>query len=136
MFSVSDSSFSLSLPQEQPALRVFTMPADANPAGDVFGGYLMSQIDLAGATVASVRARGRVVTVAVKELVFKHPVYVGDILSLYATIVRVGTTSITVEIKVYVQRRQPANSVLLVADAHLVYVAANESGQPRPVPAE
>ena len=112
------------------------MPADANPAGDVFGGYLMSQIDLAGATVASVRARGRVVTVAVKELVFKHPVYVGDILSLYATIVRVGTTSITVEIKVYVQRRQPANSVLLVADAHLVYVAANESGQPRPVPAE
>src|SRR5690606_12696212 len=102
------------------------MPADANPAGDVFGGYLMSQIDLAGDTISPVGAGVRVGPVAVKGLFFKHPVYVGYILSLYAIIVRVGTTWITVEIKVYVQRRQPANSVLLVADAHLVYVAANE----------
>lgn len=133
---MSDPSAPLSLPTESPALRVFTMPTDANPAGDVFGGYLMSQIDLAGATVASQRARGRVVTVAVKELVFKNPVYVGDILSLYASIVRIGTSSITVEVKVYVQRRQPATDILLAADATLVYVAANEKGQPRPVPTE
>src|SRR5919205_2634510 len=88
-----------------PALRVMPMPADANQNGDIFGGWIMSQVDIAGGTVAGRIARGRVATVAVKEFVFKQPVHIGDLLSFYVDVERVGTTSITVTVEGYAERR-------------------------------
>src|SRR2546422_7494944 len=90
---------------KQPALRVVPMPADANQNGDIFGGWIMSQVDVAGGTLAGRVARGRVATVAVKEFVFKQPVQIGDVLSFYAELVRIGNTSITVSVEVYAERR-------------------------------
>ena len=92
------------LPDEQPALRVVPMPADVNQHGDIFGGWVMSQVDIAGAVPAARRARGRVATVAVNSFVFKQPVLIGDVVSFYATITRGGRTSITVDVEVYAQR--------------------------------
>src|SRR6184192_3343274 len=92
------------LPDEQPALRVVPMPSDANQHGDIFGGWVMSQVDVAGAVPAARRARGRVATVAVNSFVFKQPVLVGDLVSFYAEITRIGRTSITVDVEVYAQR--------------------------------
>ena len=89
---------------KQPALRVMPMPADANQNGDIFGGWIMSQVDIAGGTVAGKTARGRVATVAVKEFVFKQPVQIGDVLSFYVDLVRIGNTSITVNVEVYAER--------------------------------
>ena len=95
----------LSLPENRiPSLRVVPMPADANHNGDIFGGWIMSQVDIAGGIVAGRLARGRVATVAVKEFVFKEPVQIGDVLSLYAAVARVGNTSITVDVEVYAER--------------------------------
>src|SRR6202043_1545993 len=91
------------LPDEQPALRVVPMPADANQHGDIFGGWVMSQVDIAGSVPAARRARGRVATVAVNSFVFKQPVLVGDVVSFYATITHSGRTSITVDVQVYAQ---------------------------------
>ena len=93
-----------SLPGREPALRVVPMPADANQHGDIFGGWVMSQVDIAGGVVAARRARGRVATVAVNSFVFKQPVLIGDVVSFYAEIRRVGRTSITVDVEVYAQR--------------------------------
>ncbi len=110
------------------------MPADANQNGDIFGGWIMAQVDVAGGTVAGRAARGRVATVAVKEFVFKQPVQIGDVLSLYADVVRVGNTSITVNVEVYAERN-PANlQVVKVTEANLTYVAIDGEGQPRPIP--
>src|SRR3989304_8590240 len=93
------------LPEHRaPTLRVGPMPADANQHGDIFGGWIMAQVDVAGAVVASQRARGRVATVAVNSFLFKHPVFIGDVLSFYAEIVRVGNTSMTINVEVYAQR--------------------------------
>src|SRR3954464_3707559 len=89
----------------QPALRVMPMPADANQNGDIFGGWIMAQVDIAGGTLAGKIARGRIATVAVKEFVFKQPVQIGDLLSFYADVVRVGNTSVTVNVEVYAERR-------------------------------
>src|SRR5688572_29948693 len=88
-----------------PALRVMPMPADANQNGDIFGGWIMAQVDIAGGTVAGRLARGGVATVAVKEFVFKQPVQIGDVLSFYAEVVRIGNTSVTVNVEVYAERR-------------------------------
>lgn len=88
----------LELPQKQPALRVVPQPSDANVHGDVFGGWIMSQVDIAGSIPATRRANGRVATVAVNSFVFKQPVFVGDLLSFYASIIKTGNTSVTVEI--------------------------------------
>jgi acyl-CoA thioesterase YciA len=118
----------------QPALRVMPMPADANQHGDIFGGWIMAQVDIAGATVAIRIARGRVATVAVREFVFKQPVEVGDLLSFYADVVRVGTTSITVRVEVYAERRPENPHVVKVTEATLTYVAIDAEGRPRPVP--
>src|SRR5215216_4086224 len=93
-----------SLPASEPTLRVVPMPADANFHGDIFGGWIMSQVDIAGAIPASRRARGRVATVAVNSFVFREPVLIGDVVSFFAKITRVGRTSITVEVEVYAQR--------------------------------
>lgn len=121
------------LPEKNPRLRVTPMPADVNIHGDVFGGWIMSQADIAGAIAAEVRARGRVVTVAVNEFVFKHPVAIGDLVSFYGEVVRTGTTSITVEVEVFAQRRPEDQEVYRVTEAVITYVAVDANGRPRPV---
>ena len=119
---------------KQPALRVMPMPADANQNGDIFGGWIMSQVDIAGGTVAAKLARGRVATVAVKEFVFKEPVQIGDLLSFYVDVERVGNTSITVTVEVFAERRPTDPKVVKVTEATLTYVAIDGAGRPRPVP--
>ncbi len=125
------------LPQDkQPALRVMPMPADLNPAGDVFGGWVMSMADIAGAIPAVRRARSRVTTVAVNSFTFKQPVSVGDLVSFYAEVTAVGRTSITVDVEVFAER-DPENPVVVkVTEARLTYVALDDKGRKRPVPAE
>ncbi len=127
---------SVSLPPGQPALRVVPMPADANQNGDIFGGWIMSQVDIAGAVPAMRRARGRVKTVAVNEFVFKQPVSIGDLVSFFATITRVGRTSITVKVEVYAQRNPTDEVTVKVTEAMLTYVAVAADGRPRELPPE
>jgi acyl-CoA thioesterase YciA len=124
------------LPPGMPVLRVMPMPSDANMHGDVFGGWIMSQVDIAGGVKAAGRAKGRVATIAVTQFVFKQPVLIGDLLSFYAHIVRVGNTSITVEVEVYAQRNPEDPEVHKVTEATLTYVATDETRRPRQVPAE
>ena len=125
----------LSLPTNRiPSLRVVPMPADANHNGDIFGGWIMSQVDIAGGIVAGRIARGRVATVAVNEFVFKEPVQIGDVLSLYAAVERIGNTSITVDVEVYAERGREDPKVVKVTEATLTYVAIDRAGRPRPVP--
>jgi acyl-CoA thioesterase YciA len=126
-----------SLPtQPEPILRIQPMPSDVNMHGDIFGGWIMAQVDIAGGVVAARRAKGRVATVAVNEFVFKHPVLVGDLLSLYAKVARVGRTSITVDVEVYAERGIPDTQVFRVTEATLTYVCVGEDRRPRPVPAQ
>jgi acyl-CoA thioesterase YciA len=124
---------SATLPNREPVLRVVPMPADVNMNGDIFGGYIMSQVDIAGGIVATRRAQGRVATVAVNAFQFKQPVNVGDVLSFYAEVVRVGRTSITVDVQVFAQRRPEKQEVVKVTEATLTYVATDLSGRPREV---
>ncbi len=119
---------------KNPALRVVPMPAAANVHGDVFGGWIMSQVDIAGSIPAVERAQGRVATVAVNSFLFKYPVFVGDLVSFYADIVKTGRTSITVSVEVYAQRMRHANEIVKVTEATLTYVATDESRQPRVLP--
>jgi acyl-CoA thioesterase YciA len=115
-------------------LRVMPLPADVNGNGDIFGGWLMAQMDLAGAVLPSRIARGRIATVAVNEFIFKQPVSVGDLVSFYARVERIGNTSITVHVVVF-SERNPANlQVVKVTEANLTYVAIDANGKPRPVP--
>ena len=125
------------LPQDKPpALRVMPMPADLNPGGDVFGGWVMSMVDIAGAIPAVRRARSRVTTVAVNSFTFKQPISVGDLVSFYAEVTAVGRTSITVDVEVFAER-DPENPVVVkVTEARLTYVALDDKGRKRPVPAE
>ncbi len=122
------------LPEGMPTLRVMPMPADANVHGDVFGGWIMSQVDIAGAVPAARRANGRVGTVAVNSFVFKHPVFVGDLLSFYAKIVKTGTTSITVNVEVFAERNRLQAEIVKVTEATLTYVAVTDDRRPRPLP--
>ena len=122
------------LPDRQPTLRVAAMPSDANYTGDIFGGWLMGQVDVAGSIPAVHRARGRVATVAVNSFIFKQPIFVGDVVSFCTSIVRVGTTSITVDVEVYVQRDPENPTCHKVTEATLTYVAVGEDRRPRPVP--
>ncbi|MEE8388593.1 MAG: acyl-CoA thioesterase [Acidiferrobacterales bacterium] len=128
-----------SLPENiQPVLRVMPRPRDTNTAGDIFGGWIMSQVDLAGAVVATQRARGRVVTVAVNEFQFKKPVFIGDVVSFYAEIKKVGTTSITIDVTVYAERGLHSGKFGhsdKVTEALLTYVALDENHRPRQLPA-
>ena len=118
----------------QLVLRVMPLPADVNGNGDIFGGWLMAQVDLAGAVLPSRIAKGRIATVAVNQFIFKQPVSVGDLVSFYAKVERIGTTSITVHVEVYAERN-PANlQVVKVTEANLTYVAIDAEGKPRPVP--
>ena len=118
---------------KEPTLRVVPMPADSNPSGDIFGGWVMSQVDLAGSIPAIRLAHGRVVTVAVNSFVFKQPIMVGDIVSLYAEVVRVGRTSITVDVEVYAQRDRLREECVKVTEATLTYVAVDNERRPRVV---
>ncbi|MBC3811498.1 MULTISPECIES: acyl-CoA thioesterase [Undibacterium] len=122
------------LPAGMPTLRVMPMPSDANVHGDVFGGWIMSQVDIAGAIPAARRANGRVATIAVNSFLFKQPVFVGDLLSFYAQIVKVGNTSITIEVEVYAERNRLQASTVKVTEATLTYVATGEDRKPRQIP--
>jgi len=124
-----------SLPEGgQLVMRVMPMPADANANGDIFGGWIMAQVDLAGAVLPARIAKGRIVTVAVNQFVFKQAVSVGDLLSFYARVERIGRTSITVNVEVYAER-DPANlRVVKVTEANVTYVAIDHDGKPRELP--
>ena len=125
------------LPEGQsPTTRLLAMPRDTNASGDIFGGWLMAQVDIAGAICAHQRARGRVVTVAVNSFYFRAPVFVGDIISCYARVARVGNTSLSVEVEVYAERERDPLQVVRVTEATLSYVAVDEARNKRPVPAE
>jgi acyl-CoA thioesterase YciA len=119
---------------KEPALRVLPMPADANQHGDIFGGWIMAQVDVAGGIFAARVARGRVATVAVNQFVFKQPVQIGDLLSFYADLMKIGNTSITVNVEVYAERKPADPKVVKVTEATLTYVAIDRDGRPRPVP--
>ncbi|MDQ2735257.1 MAG: acyl-CoA thioesterase [Pseudomonadota bacterium] len=125
----------LTLPNDrQLVMRVMPMPADANGNGDIFGGWIMAQVDLAGAVLPARIAKGRIATVAVNQFVFKQPVSMGDLLSFYAKVERVGKTSVTVNVEVFAERN-PANlHVVKVTEANLTYVAIDRSGRPRLIP--
>ena len=125
------------LPDKQHlAIQVMAMPADTNAAGDIFGGWLMSQVDLAGSVIARRRARGRIVTVAVDAFQFKSPVFVGDLISCYAMITRVGNTSITIHVTAFAERHGESQECIQVTEADLTYVAVDEKRRPRKIPAD
>ena len=125
----------LDLPKGKiPALRVVPMPADSNQNGDIFGGWIMAQVDVAGGIVAGRMARGRVATVSVNSFVFKQPVQIGDVVSLYAEVQRIGNTSITINVEVYAERGRADTKVVKVTEATLTYVAIDLNGKPRSIP--
>ena len=125
----------LRLPDDQElVLRVMPLPADANANGDVFGGWIMAQVDLAGAVLPSRIAKGRIATVAVNEFIFKQPVSIGDLLSFYAHVLRVGRTSITVRVEVYAERNPADLRVVKVTEANVTYIAIDDNGRPRELP--
>jgi len=115
-------------------MKVMPMPADANANGDIFGGWVMAQVDLAGSVLPARHAQGRMATVAVNQFIFKAPVRVGDILSFYAKMERIGRTSMTVNVGVYAERFQNQGRYIKVTEATLTYVAIDDQGRPRPVP--
>lgn len=114
-------------------LKVIPMPADTNGNGDIFGGWVMAQVDLAGSVIPARYAQGRMATVAVNEFIFKQPVRVGDLLSFYAAVTRVGRTSVTVKVEVFAERIRQQGEYVKVTEASLTYVAIDENGRPRPV---
>jgi acyl-CoA thioesterase YciA len=115
-------------------LKVMPRPADANSNGDIFGGWVMSWVDMAGAVLPARHAQGRMATVAVNQFVFKQPVRVGDILSFLAKVERIGRTSITVNVGVYAERMERQGRYIKVTEATLTYVAIDDNGRPRPIP--
>jgi acyl-CoA thioesterase YciA len=115
-------------------LKVIPMPSDTNPNGDIFGGWVMAQVDLAGSVLPARLAAGRIATVAVNEFIFKQPVRVGDLLSFYAGVVRTGRTSITVQVEVFAERIRNQGRYVKVTEALITYVAIDDQGQPRPLP--
>jgi acyl-CoA thioesterase YciA len=123
------------LPQDRDlVLRVMPLPADANANGDIFGGWIMAQVDLAGSVLPARVTRGRITTVAVNQFIFKQPVSVGDLLSFYARVERIGNTSITVHVEVYAERNPANPHVVKVTEASLTYVAIDGEGRPRVIP--
>jgi acyl-CoA thioesterase YciA len=126
---------SLLRPDSEPAIRITAMPADTNPSGDIFGGWLMSMMDMAGGNVAYQRAGGRVATVAVNEFEFHSPVHVGDIVSCYAEVIRTGRTSLATKVEVWVQERSGGGPIK-VTEGIFTFVALDEGGTPRPLPAD
>ncbi len=130
---MTDEAVTETVPDREPVLRVVPMPSDANFVGDIFGGWIMSQVDIAGSIVAIRRARGRVATVAVNSFVFKKPVFVGDLVSFYAEVLRVGRSSITVDVEVFAHRAPLGDTCVKVTEAQLTFVAVDENRRPRVV---
>jgi acyl-CoA thioesterase YciA len=122
-------------PRGSLAIRTLAMPADANPAGDIFGGWLMSQMDVAGGVTAAMRARGRVATVGVQAMAFHRPVLIGDVLCCYTDIEQVGRTSITIRVEAWVERGTAPDRLIKVTEGVFTFVALDKNGRPRPVPA-
>jgi acyl-CoA thioesterase YciA len=132
--SNNSSAVVTQLPTDQElVLKVIPMPADCNANGDIFGGWVMAQVDLAGSVVPARYTKGRMATVAVKEFVFKQPVRVGDILSFFSKVDRIGRTSITVKVEVYAERYFSQGQYAKVTEATVTYVAIDEAGQPREI---
>ena len=123
----------MTLPAKEPVLRVVPMPGDTNQHGDIFGGWIMSQVDIAGGVVAARHARGRVATVAVNSFTFKHPVLVGDLVTFFADVTRIGRTSITVDVEVFAQRNPKDTVTVKVTEASLTYVAVGADRRPREI---
>src|SRR5436190_6791023 len=115
-------------------LKVIPMPADTNGNGDIFGGWVMAQVDLAGSVIPARHVNGRMATVAVNQFIFKQPVRVGDICSFFAHVTRIGNTSITVEVEVYAERFRAQGQFVKVTEATLTYVAIDDEGKPRAIP--
>jgi len=125
---------SVALPTDQElVLKVVPMPADCNANGDIFGGWVMAQVDIAGSVLPARLVRGRMATVAVNQFIFKQPVKVGDILSFFARIAKVGRTSVTVQVEVYAERYRSQGEYSKVTEAQLTYVAIDDQGKPRPI---
>jgi len=118
-----------------PVIRTIAMPADTNPAGDIFGGWLMAQMDLAAGNVAARRSRGRCATIAVDAITFHHPVFVGDEVSLYAWLIKVGRSSLRIQVEVW-RRERASETTMKVTEATFTFVAIGEDRRPRPVPPE
>ncbi|KQP14072.1 acyl-CoA thioesterase [Pseudorhodoferax sp. Leaf267] len=130
----TESSAPVQLPSDMElVLKVIPMPGDTNGNGDIFGGWVMAQVDLAGGVLPARLIVGKFATVAVNEFIFKQPVRVGDLLSFFASITRVGNTSVTVEVEVYAERRHSVQRYVKVTEARLTYVAIGEDGRPRPI---
>ena len=119
-------------PQGDLSIRTMAMPADTNQNGDIFGGWLLSQMDIAGGIYASKVSQSRTVTVAIEAMTFRKPVYVGDVVSVYASTVRIGRTSISVHVEAWVQRRKESQ-LILVTDGNYTYVAIDDHGHPQPI---
>ena len=115
-------------------LKVIPLPGDCNANGDIFGGWVMAQVDLAGSVVPARYTMGRMATVAVNEFIFKQPVRVGDLLSFFSSVEKVGRTSITVKVEVYAERIRAQRKYIKVTEASVTYVAIDDKGQPRPLP--
>jgi acyl-CoA thioesterase YciA len=131
----ASASAPLSPPSDKElVLKVVPMPADCNANGDIFGGWVMAQVDLAGSVLPARVVRGRMATVAVNEFIFKQPVRVGDLLSFFAHVTRIGNTSITVQVEVFAERMALQGQFVKVTEASLTYVAIDEAGRPRPIP--
>jgi acyl-CoA thioesterase YciA len=118
-----------------PVIRTIAMPADTNPAGDIFGGWLMAQMDLAAGNVAARRSRGRCATIAVDAITFHHPVFVGDEVSLYAWLIKVGRSSLRIQVEVW-RRERASETTMKVTEATFTFVAIGDDRRPRPVPPE
>jgi acyl-CoA thioesterase YciA len=131
----TNSSAAVPLPtHKELVLKVIPMPADCNANGDIFGGWVMAQVDLAGSVLPARVVRGRMATVAVNEFIFKQPVRVGDILSFFSEITRIGNTSVTVKVEVYAERFRSQGSYVKVTEASVTYVAIDDNGKPMAVP--
>ncbi len=130
-----NSSENVDLPTDKElVLKVIPMPADSNANGDIFGGWVMAQVDLAGSVIPARIAKGRIATVAVNQFIFKQPVKIGDLLSFFAEVERIGTTSVTVKVEVYAQRMRQPDQTIKVTEANLTYVAIDMDGKPRQLP--
>jgi acyl-CoA thioesterase YciA len=135
--STPSSSEPVALPiDKELVLKVIPMPGDTNGNGDIFGGWVMAQVDLAGSVLPARYTQGRMATVAVNEFVFKQPVRVGDILSFFSSVTRIGRTSVTVQVEVYAENFERQGQYMKVTQALLTYVAIDASGRPRPIPSQ
>ena len=133
-FESSPNPHPVTLPTDKElVLKVIPMPADCNVNGDIFGGWVMAHVDVAGAVLPARYVNGRMATVAVNQFVFKQPVHVGDILSFFAVVTRVGKTSVTVQVEVYAEHMRAQGSYIKVTEASLTYVAIDDKGRPRPL---